>query len=135
MNSKCAGSNMVSDSAYPAAVVVVGYVFLLTGFSDSFNDGQKNIDMEVAVDPLKHRACALQPHSCVYVPAWKWSKVIGWIADSVMLREYQIPNFNFAAVWHSVENFTAGPADAIRASGRSTCRPEIIIFTHSCDTG
>ena len=79
---------MVSDSAYPTAVVVVGYVFLLTGFSDIFNDGQNNIDMEVAVDSLKHRACALQPHPSVDVPAWKWSKVIGWITNSVMLREY-----------------------------------------------
>ena len=58
MNSKGAGPNMVSNAAYTTAVIVAGYILLVAGLRNSFNDGQKNVDMKVAVDSLKHRACA-----------------------------------------------------------------------------
>ena len=134
VNSKGAGPNMVSNAAYSTAVIVAGDILLVACLGNSFNDGQKNVDMKVAVDSLKHRACAFQPHSCVDVSARKRSQVIWWITDSVVLREYQVPDFDFTAVWHSVEHFTTRPTDTIRSSGRSTCRPEIVIFPHSCNT-
>ena len=104
---------MVGNPPYPSAIVIAGYILLLTGLSNSFNDGKKNIDVKVAVNALKHRACAFESHACVYVSAWKRSKVVGWIADTVVLCKYQIPYFNFTTIGHSVENFTAGSANAV----------------------
>ena len=124
---------MVGDPTHASAVIVPWHILLVTHLSHSLNEWPKNIDVEVAVDALQHRAGAFEAHACVDVAARERTQVVRQRADTIELRKYKVPDFDIAAIGHPVENLTAGSAHAVWPLGRGACRPKIIVFAHASD--
>ena len=77
VNRKCAGPHVVGDPTHATAVIVPRHIRLVAHLSHSFNEWPQNIDVEVAVDALQHRAGAFEAHACVDVAAREWAQIVG----------------------------------------------------------
>src|SRR5581483_11439506 len=89
--------------------------------------------MEVALDSLQNCRGPLQAHAGVDVLAGERTEVVRRIADTIELREDQVPDFDRAAGRRMIENFAAWAADAVGAFARCTGRPEVVVLAHALD--
>ena len=94
MDCKRASANVVGDTAQAASIVGFRFVVQAAHFGRSLHDRHQDIDVIVGGDVLKNAGCSFHPHPCIDVFAWQGAKIVRWFADSIELREHQVPDFD-----------------------------------------
>ena len=133
MNRNCAGAHMICNSSHSSAIIGSGHIFPAAGVRHCLDDRFENIDVEVAINALEHRAGAFQSHAGINVATREWSKIAGRRSHAIKLRKDKVPDFYVTAVWHAIKNFAAWTANPIGPLSGGTSRPEVVIFTHPHD--
>ena len=134
MDRKGTSTDVIGNSSQPPPIITVRFVLATADLRRRLDNGLKNIDVKIGVDPLEDTGDAFQSHARIDILAWQRTQVVRGIPHAIELREDKIPYLDFTPFFIMVEDFTAWSTNPIGSLRRSARGPEVVVFPHTDDT-